>query len=203
MTSHVATLVNRLRAVESELHQDLIDQAGRWRFEHQRRSVHFSPEVRDAQRQHKPTLIAFLKGARPLPILTAPVIYSVGLPFLVLDLWMTLFQHVCFRVYGIPRVRRGDYFAIDRHKLAYLNGLEKFHCFYCSYANGLLAYVREIVGRTEQYWCPIKHARPVPGTHDRYHLFTEYGDAAGYRRDLPALRRSFYGPREEDPTDDR
>lgn len=60
------------------------------------------------------------------------------LPLVLLDLWVTVFQALSFRIYGIPTVRRRQDFVIDRHKLAYLNGIEKLHCFYCSDANGLL-----------------------------------------------------------------
>jgi hypothetical protein len=86
-------------------------------------------------------------------------------------------------------VRRQDYFIFDRGHLAYLNAIEKLNCVYCSYANGLIAYVREIASRTEQYWCPIKHARRVIAAHDHYAAFLDYGDAEAYRRDLQALRQ--------------
>ena len=96
-----------------------------------------------------------------------------------MDIWISLYQWVCFRVYGVPRVRRQDYLIIDRHRLGYLNGIEKLNCVYCGYANGLFAYLREIAGRTEQYWCPIKHARKIRQPHSRYPRFLEYGDARG------------------------
>ena len=35
------------------------------------------------------------------------------LPFAVLDIWVTVYQWVCFPIYGIPRVPRRAYFAID------------------------------------------------------------------------------------------
>ena len=101
--------------------------------------------------------------------------------FCVLDFFVSVFQAVCFPIYGIAKIRRADYFVFDRHHLAYLNALEKLNCAYCSYANGLIAYTREIAARTEQYWCPIKHARRVIGTHARYALFDDYGDAEGYQ----------------------
>ena len=68
---------------------------------------------------------------------------------------------MCFPIYGIERVQRRRYFAIDRHTLAYLNAIEKANCLYCSHANGVIAYVREVAARTEQYWCPIKHCQPT------------------------------------------
>jgi len=66
-------------------------------------------------------------------------------------------------------------------------------CFpvYCGYFNGLIAYTHEIAGRTEQYWCPIKHARRTSGFHSRYSRFLEYGDAQGYREELYTVRHDF------------
>jgi len=50
-------------------------------------------------------------------------------------------------------------------------------------------YVREVASRTEQYWCPIKHARRVISAHDHYAAFLDDGDAEAYRRELPILRK--------------
>ena len=121
-------------------------------------------------------------------MLTAPVIYSMIVPFLLIDGWASLYQAICFRAYRIPRVRRGDYVVFDRRKLAYLNWIEALNCVYCGYANGVTAYVREIGSRTEQYWCPIKHALRISDPHQRYVEFLEYGDAEGYRARLDAFR---------------
>lgn len=60
-----------------------------------------------------------------------------------------------------------------------------------SYGNGVVAYAREIAARTEQYWCPIKHARRVHGSHGRYPAFFEHGDAEAFRRGLERLRQQF------------
>lgn len=79
---------------------------------------------------------------------------------------------------------------IDRHQFAYLNGIEKLHCMFCGYASGVIAFVRDVAARTEQYWCPIRHARVIPAPHDRYHRFADYGDARSYRGGLPALRQA-------------
>jgi len=50
---------------------------------------------------------------------------------------------------------------------------------------------REIAARTEQYWCPIKHARRLYGAHDRYPAFFEHGDAEAFRQGLERLRRQY------------
>jgi len=106
----------------------------------------------------------------------------------IFDLFVTVYQWVCFPVYGIPRVKRKSHFVYDRTHLAYLNVLEKINCAYCSYGNGLMSYAREVVGRTEQYWCPIKHARKVMQAHPHYMGFLDYGDAQGYQRELENIR---------------
>jgi hypothetical protein len=76
----------------------------------------------------------------------------------------------------------------DREDLPYLNIIEKFNCFYCSYGNGVMGYGREIAARTEQYWCPIKHARRIKAAHERYPRFFEFGDAGSYLKGLERLR---------------
>ena len=150
-------------------------------------------ELKAAQRRLKRHLLPYILKAQPRHLLTAPVIYSLALPFALLDGMLWLYQQTCFRAYRIPLVKRGDYLVFDRHRLPYLNAVEKLNCLYCAYANGLIGYVREIAARTEQYWCPIKHAQGQPWEHSRYAKFVEYGDADGYRQELPLLRRDVQG----------
>jgi len=153
-----------------------------------RRRAIDSPTLRRHHRQFRLGLWRYVTAGDIRTVLSAPLIYSMAAPFALLDAWVTIYQAICFRAWGIRPVRRRDYFAIDRHRLAYLNGLEKFNCLFCSYANGLIGYVREIAARTEQYWCPIRHRRRTRQPHRHYHHFLEYGDAAGYRGGLAALR---------------
>ena len=133
----------------------------------------------------------FLRRSSALAILTSPVIYLGWIPFLLMDLFVTLYQAICFPVYRIPKVRRSDYLVFDREDLPYLNVIEKFNCFYCSYGNGVAAYTREVAARTEQYWCPIKHARRIRDAHDRYPKFFDHGDAEAFRQGLARMRRRY------------
>lgn len=80
---------------------------------------------------------------------------------------------------------------MDRRALQFLNGMEKFDCWYCEYVNGLIAWVQEVTGRTEQYWCPIKHAIHLRTAHSRYGHFMDYGDAEDYRKRLEEVRHEF------------
>lgn len=161
-------------------------QPARWRD--LRRQAQRSPALRARHRAHRVGLWHYLTRGSLATLATAPVIYSLIVPFALLDLWVAVYQACCFRAWGVRPVPRRPYFSADRRKLAYLNAVEKLNCLYCTYANGVLAYVREVAARTEQYWCPIRHARRVRGTHHRYKGFVPYGDAAAYRERLPALR---------------
>ena len=128
----------------------------------------------------------------PAGVVTAaavlPIIYSLAVPFVVLDVWVQIYQAIAFRLLGIRPVRRRDYLVLDRQRLPYLTALQKANCVYCGYVNGLLAFVREIAGRTEQFWCPIQHARRVRGQQGRHRRFAPYGDAEAFRRLRPVLR---------------
>jgi len=179
----------RLRDAEEELAREVKEQQERWHYQVHRGRVWFDKELEDTHRQLKQSIPDYVREHSILTVLTAPVIYSLIVPLVILDIWTTVYQWVCFPIYGVPRVPRSKYFVIDRQKLAYLNAIEKANCMFCGYANGLLAYVGEVAARTEEYWCPIKHAHVTPGVHHRYHLFFDYGDAAGYRRGLAGLRQ--------------
>lgn len=188
MTASIERLKAALSEFQDEVDREIAERARALRYRIVQRRVVFEEDIRARHRAARVRLGAFLKAARPMVILTAPVIYGLIVPFLLLDLCVTLYQAICFPVYGIARVRRADHIAFDHRHLAYLNGLQKLNCLYCSYCNGLISYIREIAARTEQYWCPIKHAMRLRGPHDRYADFVDYGDADGFKERSAPLR---------------
>ena len=180
MTSRLQELARRAGEIEAELEAEIARRRAALGGRLVRGRLVFETEVRARHRAARENLLDYIRAIRLRDMATVPVIYSLIVPFALVDLWVTLYQRICFPVYGIPRVRRRDYVVIDRHHLAYLNALEKFNCVYCGYANGVVAYVREVAARTEAYWCPIKHARRWPGGHPRYAEFMDYGDEADH-----------------------
>ncbi|MBI5329308.1 MAG: hypothetical protein HZB71_01720 [Betaproteobacteria bacterium] len=187
MKQHLEELLERIRTLQEEVEETYLQA----REDLERQRVELAEEFQRRQRRYKIGLLRFIARARPLVALTAPVIYLGWIPFLLMDLFVSLFQTVCFPIYGIPRVRRADYLIFDREGLPYLNLLERFNCFYCTYGNGVAAYTREVAARTEQYWCPIKHQRRMAAAHDYYPKFFDHGDAEAYRRELARLRRDY------------
>jgi hypothetical protein len=189
VSERINELVARMKALELELETELDKASENIRYRLVDQKIHFEREAKLLQRRFKVNLFRYALFPKPQHVLTAPFIYALLPPLLLLDLLASLYHAVCFPLLGIPKVRRSDYFTYDRHHLAYLNLLEMVNCVYCSYGNGLLAYLTEIVARTEQYWCPIKHARRVLAAHSHYHHFTEYGDAESFRRNLEEIRQ--------------
>lgn len=191
MEQRLRDLVMQIKQLQEELVAELTQEHADFLFEVKEKRVLFKQEILRQHRQIKERLNHYVFTASWLNILTAPIIWACLPPALLLDLFVTIYQASCFPIYGIPKVVRSKYIVIDRHALAYLNIIEKINCMYCGYFNGLIAYIQEIAARTEQYWCPIKHARRIAFLHDRYSHFLDYGDADAYRAQKETIRHSF------------
>lgn len=190
MASTLDEILAEIAALQARVEAELANRQEQLRYRITKGRAVFDADTRAAHRAARERFIPFLRRARPLHLLTAPVIYSLILPFALLDLFVTLYQAICFPVYGLQKVRRADHIIIDRQHLAYLNAMQKLNCVYCSYCNGLISYVREIAARTEAYWCPIKHSRRVKGTHEYHRDFVDYGDAEAWAARLAELRQA-------------
>lgn len=197
MNTRIQELLERIEQLEQDLEREARQKRQEFQADFEARKVRFEQEVLDQQARFRKGLLAYMLGAEWRHVLSMPFIYPLIVPMVLLDVSVSLYQWVCFSLYRIPRVRRRDHFVFDRTHLAYLNPLEKLNCAYCSYGNGLVSFVREVVGRTEQYWCPIKHARRILQAHPHYHGFSPYGDAEHYQADLARLREQLRaaGPR--------
>ncbi len=188
MNERISRILAQMAALDDELRDAVHEQESRMFFQIKGKRVEFERTVKEAHVKLKTGVMRWLVTNRPLNLITGPIIYAMIVPLLMLDLCVSFYQWSCFPIYGITKVRRGDYIVFDRHHLGYLNAIERFHCTYCEYANGLIGYLREIIARTEQYFCPIKHARKILGTHGRYNRFLDYGDADNYQARLEEFR---------------
>lgn len=188
MNTRINQILGQMAALEAELRSAVHDQESRMFFQLNGKRVEFERSVRQAHLKLKKNFFRWLVTNRPQNLLTGPLIYGMAIPLLMLDACVSFYQWACFPIYGIAKVRRADYLVFDRRHLGYLNFIEKFHCTYCEYGNGLMGYMAEILARTEQYFCPIKHAHKILGTHARYNRFLAYGEADDYEAKLEAYR---------------
>lgn len=184
-------LFHRIKTLEKELHEAFEEKEITFRYRWIDGKAKFEREIIARQKELKRSLTSYVLHSRLMVLVTAPFIYIGIVPFVLLDIFLACYQGICFPVYGIPKAKRSDYLVFDRGRLKYLNLLERLNCAYCSYANGLCAYLAEIAARTEQHWCPIKHARRLRAPHSRYAHFFDYGDADRYSRNIETVRNDF------------
>lgn len=190
MNTRIGDLLGQITALEDDLRTALREQESHLVYHIKGKRIEFESSIRETHRKLKRSVLRWIVTDRPQNFVTGPLIYGLIIPLAVLDFFVTVYQALCFPIYGIARARRADYIVIDRQHLAYLNAFERFHCTYCAYANGLLAYSCEIAARTEQYFCPIKHAHRILGSTARYERYLGYGDGADYHARLEAYRRA-------------
>jgi hypothetical protein len=188
MNDELDRLFAQIHSIEDTIERRLDAHRVQFKYRLTNGKAVFDSEIRRIHRGLRIGVWRYLRGAELRHIAVAPVIYAMVIPLALLDASFSVYQAICFTAWGIARVPRRQYVIIDRQRLGYLNAIEKLNCVYCGYANGVLAYVREIAGRTEQYWCPIRHATQIRGAHSRYKEFVAYGDAEGYRAQLEQLR---------------
>jgi len=181
-------LLEEIRELEVRIADEISHEAEQFGYKIKRGRVSFENGIVKHHKELAKRLKAYLSECSYLGLIVSPLVYSLIIPVLIFDVFIWFYQTICFPVYGLPKVKRSDYIIFDRQKLKYLNVIERFNCLYCSYANGFIAFVQEVAARSEQYWCPIKHAKRLKATHSRYHDFIAYGDVDDFKEKLDNLR---------------
>lgn len=141
----------------------------------------FYEKVREYNRKFKENVFKYIFTIKMRHFLSLPFIYSMIIPTLLLDIFISIYQFFAFPLYWIPKVSRRDYIIYDRKLLDYLNIIQKAHCCYCSYVNWIFAYAVEIAWRTEKYWCPIKNVNNRHLYHNLYDDFADYWDPKWFK----------------------
>ncbi len=188
MNERIVQIIKEIENLQEELKKEIEKEEEKISYKMKNGKIFFDEDVVKRHKEEFISLFDYLKRAKFLYILTSPFIYMMIIPAVILDIFVTVYHEINFRVYKISLVKRSDYIVFDRQYLSYLNILEKIYCVYCSYFNGLIAYVAEIAARTEQFWCPIKHAKKIAYMHSHYINFLPYGDGEIYHEKLLKLR---------------
>lgn len=136
------------------------------------------------KKSNYPWVIRWLVGA--------PLVWLMIVPVVIADIFITIYMHFAFPIFGIKKVKRSEYIRIDRIHLPYLTWYEKAGCAYCAYVNGWLHYASVIAGRTENYFCAIKHIEKrgyKPTEHEVF--FAKYGSEAALKRRYARHEKDF------------
>ena len=154
----------------------------KYEFKIEGRKIIWNKERKQELKKYKKSVLDTIFSATIREILSIPFIWMMLIPAFILDLWLFIYQNTAIRLYKIPLAKRSDYIIFDRWQLAYLNWIQKLNCIYCSYFNWLVQYAVEVAGRTERYWCPIKHAAKKEWIHNWDCDFAEYWDSEWFKK---------------------
>jgi len=188
MSDKIKEIIEEIEAMKLKLGEEIARQEKDISYEIQNGYVRFEKEVFDRQKENMKNLWAWFRDIPLLHLLSSPLIYGMVIPAIFLDMMLFVYCHVVSRVFQIKFDKRSDYIVFDRQYLGYLNVIEKLNCLYCAYFNGLMQYASSIAGRTELYFCPIKHAKKIAYKHEYYDAFLSYGDGDKYQEKLKKFR---------------
>lgn len=191
MSKRIDEIIEQIKELEDELIDEFKKKEDKFFYTIENEKAKFEKNVIIDGKSKIISSLKYLSSFPVLAVLTIPFIWSMMIPIVLADILVTIFQAVCFPIYKIPKVKRKEYVIMDRYNLFYLDRVEKINCWYCEYFNGVVAYVREIAARTEQFWCPIKHSKALKDKHSRYDNFFDFGDFEKYRKELEKRRIDF------------
>lgn len=197
MDSRINEIIAQIKNLEDELVGELKQKEKKFFYTIEDEKIKFEEHVIKEGRSKIINSMNYLRSLPLLVVLTIPFIWAMMIPIFMVDIFATIYQLICFPIYKIPRVKRKNHVIMDRYNLFYLDRVEKINCWYCEYFNGVISYVREIAGRTEQFWCPIKHSQPLRDIHSRYNNFFDFGDYIKYRKEFDTRRLDFEDIKDE------
>jgi len=187
----IKEIVEEIEAMKLKLAEEIANQENYISYEVHDGYIKFENEVLAKQKRNMKSLLSWFREVPLLHFLAAPIIYGMIIPSVLFDMAIFIYQNIVFRIFKFEFIKRSDYIIFDHQYLGYLNPIEKLNCLYCSYVNGLMQYSSAVAGRTELFFCPIKHAKKVAGEHNYYNEFLSYGDGEEYQKKLKELRRKF------------
>jgi len=176
MESKIKNILKKIDALNDRLNQEYSKLSEKYGFSIKRAKIVFLQKTKQKNKLFRIPTWKYVIPKNLGHFLSLPFIYMIIIPVVILDIFITIYQWVAFSLYQIPKVKRSEYIIFDRRFLDYLNIVQKVHCLYCSYANGIFAYALEIAARTERYWCPIKATKKQGFYHNWYKDFADYGN---------------------------
>jgi len=188
MNDKIKEIIEEIEEMKLKLAEEIDKQESHISYEIKNGYVTFEKEVLAKQRENMKNLLSWFREVPFSHLLSAPLIYAMIIPAVLFDIILFVYQQVIFRIYKFKFIKRSNYMHFDHQYLGYLIPIEKLNCLYCSYFNGLMLYASAIAGRTELYFCPIKHAEKVISQHTYYEAFLSYGDEESYQEKLQELR---------------
>jgi hypothetical protein len=96
MKQNAETLVAKIKSLETELEAELAIRRANLQYRLEGGRALFDREILRAHRKLRVGFIRYVLHAGIMHIVTEPVIYSLIIPFVLLDLFVTVYQVICF-----------------------------------------------------------------------------------------------------------
>ena len=135
MSTTIDEILEKIQSLEKDLERAFEVKRAQFHYHLERRAVRFEEEALVQQRALKQGLLRFWRMSGGLNFITSPVIYALVVPLVLLDLSLTVYQFVCFPIYKIRKLQRGDVLVFDRNHMACPTPLEKLTCAFVSSAH--------------------------------------------------------------------
>ena len=101
-----------MAGLEDELRIALKEQQSSIFFQVNGKRVEFEQSIKEAHLRFKKNFFRWLITDRPQNLITGPIIYAMIIPLVITDIFITFYQLTCFPIYGIKKVKRGDYIIL-------------------------------------------------------------------------------------------
>jgi len=189
MNGRIKEMIEEIETMKKKLGEEIDKEEKYANYEISNGHIKFEKEIFKRQKENMMHLWDWFGEIPLVQLFSAPVVYVMIVPAVLLDMMLFVYRNVVSRVFKIEFGKRSDYIVYDRQYLGYLNVVEKLNCLYCAYFNGLMQYASSIAARTEFYFCPIKHAKKIAYKHEYYDTFLTYGDDDAYQKKLKELRK--------------
>ena len=96
MSDRLTEILEEISGLEKEIQQEIKRKEEEFEYKIRKGKVIFEDEVLKLQKAFSRPLFRYLMGARPLNVLTAPIIYALIIPAALVDSCIFLYQLICF-----------------------------------------------------------------------------------------------------------
>src|SRR5210317_1878976 len=104
--SKIDEILERLYELQKDLEEEidnvLSEKRELFRYNFEKGKLKFEEGMRALHRAQRTGVWQYVRNAEVKHILVAPIIYLLFVPIILVDFSVSLYQLICFRVYGIP-----------------------------------------------------------------------------------------------------
>ena len=101
MNVRIDLLIDKIKQLEDELTNELHQQEENLLFQFKGKKIEFEQSIEQAHKKLKTSAWRWFFGLRPINIITAPIIYSMIIPLIITDLFVSFYHATCFPIYKI------------------------------------------------------------------------------------------------------